>query len=144
MKTIRLPMDVYAGIFLTLLSVVFYWLGSELTAEAALFPKIVLGVFILLSVAMAVQGYMTFKRTGEAKNPLAFEGIRVPLLVFLFITAYVVALDFLGFCLATGAFIPGVALFYKNKKPLHIFAATAGLIGFIYLLFVVQLNLVLP
>jgi len=137
-------MDVYAGTFLTVLGGVFYSLTLEMSPEAALFPKIVLGTFILLSLGMTIRGYMHFKKTGEAKNPLAFAGLRIPLLIFAFITLYVVALDFVGFCLATAAFIPGVALFYKNKKPLHILAATVCLIGFIYLLFVVQLNLVLP
>ena len=137
-------MDVYAGIFLTLLGAAFYYLSLDLTDEAAVFPRIVLWTFMILSVGMAVQGYLKFKKTGEAKNPLAFEGLRVPLLVFLFITVYVVAMGIIGFCLATAAFVPGVALFYKNKKPLHILGATACLIGLIYLLFVVQLKLVLP
>ncbi len=144
MSTQKLPMDVYAGIFLTLLGIVFYYLALELSPEAAVFPKLVLAVFILLAAAMAVQGYRAFKKTGEAKNPLAFAGIKIPLLIFAFSTLYVVAMDFLGFCLATAAFVPGVALFYNNRKPLHIFIATAGLIAFIYLLFVVQLKLILP
>lgn len=144
MKSARLPMDVYAGVFLVLLGAAFYFLALELTPEAAVFPKMVLGTFILLAAGMAVQGYRKFKKTGEASNPLAFDGIKIPLLIFVFITFYVVAMDIIGFCLATAAFIPGVALFYRNKKPLHILAATGCLIGFIYLLFVVQLQLVLP
>lgn len=137
-------MDVYAGTLLAFLGGAFYCFALEMSPEAALFPKIVLGAFITLALAMAIRGYIQFKKTGEAKKPLAFEGLRIPLLVFVFITMYVVALDFVGFCLATAAFIPTVALFYKNKKPLHILAATICLIGFIYLLFVVQLNLMLP
>ena len=144
MKSIRLPMDVYAGVFLALLGGVFYFLSLDLTDEAAVFPRIVLWAFILLSIGMTVEGCRKFKRTGEAKNPLAFEGIKIPLLMFVFITVYAVGMDLVGFCLASAAFIPGVALFYRNRKPLHILGATVCLIGFIYLLFVVQLKLVLP
>lgn len=144
MKIRRLPMDVYAGLFLALLGSAFYALALELTPEAAVFPKIVLAAFVLLSLAMAVQGFMHRKKTGEAENPLALKGLTVPLLVFAFITLYAVAMNVIGFCLATAAFVPGVALFYKNRNPLQILVATVCLIVFIYVLFVVQLRLVLP
>lgn len=144
MKNTWLPMDIYAGIFLALLGGTFWFLSLELTDEAAVFPRIVLATFIFLSAAMAVQGYRTFKKTGEAKNPLAFETVKIPFLMFVFISLYVAAMGLVGFCLASAAFIPGVAFFYKNKKPVHILGATVCLIVFIYVLFVVQLQLVLP
>jgi len=60
------------------------------------------------------------------------------------VTGYVVALEYVGFYIATFLFIPIVAGFYKNNKPLQIVATTIGVISFIHLLFVIQLKLMLP
>ncbi len=143
MNTSRLGTDFYAGIFLTLLGSVFLFLASELSAEAVIFPRIILVTFVILAIGMTVQGYLNSKRGSGAKL-LHLEGLKIPMLMFAFITAYVVVMDFLGFYIATAAFIPGVALFYRNRNPVHLIATVVGMLGFIHLLFVVQLNLVIP
>lgn len=144
MKTSKLNADVIVGVILMLAGAYFYLLASKMNLEAAIFPKIILGTFILLSLAMTVQGFIRGKKGDENVTSIKFSELKIPLLIFIFITGYVVALEFLGFCSATAIFIPAVAMFYKNKKPIHIIATTAGMIGFLYLLFVVQLKLMLP
>jgi hypothetical protein len=140
----RLPADVYAGILFSLLGGGFYILAQDLTPEAAVFPKLTIGTFIILSIAMTIESLVNLKNNKRAKQQLTFKEIKIPLIVFIFITVYVTAMKYLGFCLATIAFIPGIALFYGNRQIFHIITTTVCLVGFIYLLFVVQLKLALP
>jgi hypothetical protein len=136
--------DVCAGIILAFAGGYFYSITLEMVPEATVFPKIILVAFIILSLMMAVQSFIKGKTDSEKNVSFQFSEWKIPLLIFVFITIYVVALEYAGFYIATAAFIPIVALFYKHKKPLHILVTTIGMIGFIHLLFVVQLKLVLP
>jgi putative tricarboxylic transport membrane protein len=144
MKTSKLNADVIVGIILMLAGAYFYSLALKMNPNAAIFPKIVIGAFILLSFGMTIQGFIRGKNGDENVSSIKLSELKIPLLIFVFITGYVVALEFVGFYVATAIFIPIVAGFYKNKKPICIIATTLGMIGFIHLLFVVQLKLVLP
>ena len=144
MKSSKLNADVIVGILLMVTGAYFYSLALKMNSDAAVFPKIVIGAFILLSLAMTVQGFLRGKNGNDNVSSITFSELKIPLLIFVFIIGYVVALEFAGFYIATALFIPIVAVIYKNKKPIQIIATTVGMIGFIHLLFVEQLKLLLP
>jgi len=144
MKTGKITVDLAVGVILVLVGSYFFWLASKMNPMSAVFPQIVIGAFIILSLGMAIQGYYRGKRGSENDSKLSFSEIKIPLLIFALVTGYVVALEYAGFYIATFLFIPIVAGFYKNNKPLQIIATTVGVISFIHLLFVVQLKLMLP
>lgn len=144
MKTTKINIDLIVGVLFVLVGTYFFWLTLEMNPKAAVFPKIVIGAFILLSLAMAIQAYSREKHGSKSVSTLLSSEIKIPLLIFALVTGYVIALDFLGFYISTFLFIPLIAGFYKNKKILQVIATTVGVIGFIHILFVVQLKLTLP
>lgn len=138
----KIDQDIYVGIFLFIVGSFFFYNSYDLRDNTARFPKIILIAFLVLALLSIISGIIkTKKNNSEEKEK---KDIKIPLLVFVFITLYVVLLDFIGFIIATLIFIPGVMLFYRNKKILQYAGCTLGTILFIYLLFNTVLKLQLP
>lgn len=144
MKLFKLHMDVYTGGILAFIGLYFFIEASKFTEQASTFPKIVLGTFIMLSLMLVVEGLVKSKKLNMHSDAIKFEEIKIPLVIFTFITLYVIALNLIGFYISTLIFIPSIMLFYKQRKKIIIACSTIGVVLFIHLLFVVQLKLMLP
>lgn len=148
MKSKQIHNDVYSGAFMLIFSIYFFYIATTMRAGAAKFPKIIMGLMILLSIGCLIQGIIKTRsnvNTGsEASAQVLWSEIKIPLLVFCMITLYVIALQYIGFIISTLIFIPALMLFYRNRNKLLIVCCTVFTIAFIYTLFTVVLKLQLP
>lgn len=117
------------------------------SAEARQFPVLILILFMALAVAMLVEGIRETKRAAagetEIKN-IKWEQIKYPLLVFAFITIYVIAVDLIGFIIPSLIFTAGLMWFNYVRNKLVLILVPCGLVGFLYVLFTFILHTKLP
>ncbi|SFP34499.1 Tripartite tricarboxylate transporter TctB family protein [Oscillibacter sp. PC13] len=141
--------DVYISVLLMILGVYLFYLTTKMMPEAARFPRMALGVFMILMVWTFVDGVrksIAATNVQEKKDIrlLKWEQNKMPFALFVITVAYAIGLDFLGFFTATAIFIPVVMLFFRCRNIKLIAGVTIGTLLFVYLMFVVFLHAALP
>lgn len=142
----RLHQDVYIGIGIIIVSIIFLLLSLDMPEGSSLFPKIILSLFGLFGIAIMVDG---IRKGKDSKKSTLEERFRIseaklPFISLMLIIGYVLFIDLLGFFVSTTIFIIVFMFFYKlrNLKTMLITVVTLNI--FMYFLFVYQLNLPLP
>lgn len=113
----------------------------------AFWPMMLCGGLIICSLALLVQTAVALKKEGGGEEPLIdyrSAGVRCVLTIFVIMIGYAALLYFFGFIIATLLFVACTMLAMGERRPLWIALTTAGITGFIYLLFAVIMNVVLP
>ncbi|SCZ79511.1 tripartite tricarboxylate transporter TctB family protein [Acidaminobacter hydrogenoformans] len=126
--------DVLIGLCATIIGLFMYNEADKLNAQASIFPKVILGIFIILSVLLLFQGIrksIKNKYVQSSNTKMSISDLKIPFIMFLFILLYVILLDKLGFYISTAIFIPIVMLFYKDNNMIKIITTTFGTILFI-------------
>ncbi len=114
--------------------------------EARQFPVLILGVFMILAVAMLVNGIRSMRDAEEeaARNKALLQEMKYPMLCFVFITLYVIAVDLVGFIIPSLVITAGLMWFNFERKPLPLVLVPCGLVGFLYVLFTFILKTKMP
>lgn len=137
--------DVYISVILLVLGVLMYLRTYVMPVGAAVFPRLILIVFVGLTAWTLYQG---IKKTKSMKDTvcsdLTYGMIRLPLISLLIVVIYVVAIKFLGFFISTTIFIASFMYFYQIRDWKKMSLTIIGVNIFIYILFVMQLNVPLP
>ena len=128
------------------LSLLFIVQSFKLTDSSALMPRMLAVLIILLSVVMILQGFAARRRMIKAGQREEIPAINVPLvtLFLIFIVAYVVLIEVIGYFVATPLFIIGTYLFLKAMKPRNAVLVAAGFCALVYGVFVKMLHLPVP
>ncbi len=147
MKKKALNPDVVIAIFLLIASA--FLMMHAMTAqskEARQFPVLILSVFMILAAAMLVNGIRAMKNADqESKEEKSLmEEMKFPLICFVFITLYVVAVDLVGFIIPSLVIAAGLMWFNYERKPLTLVLVPCGLVGFLYVLFTFILHSKMP
>lgn len=144
MKLKDIHSDVWMGAILIILSVVFYMMtGSFNNPDAATWPRAILICIMILSAFLIIHGItLTQKKVGSDLIPGKL--LKGSALALVAIVVYAIVMSFTGYFLSTAIFLPlGMfALGQRNWKA--ILGVTVGLEVFVYVLFVVQLQLRMP
>lgn len=114
---------------------------------AAFWPIMLCGGLILCSVILLVQTALEAKKATTPEAPLidfATAGVHCVLIIFVIMIAYAVLLHFFGFIPATLVFVAATMLAMGERRPMWILLTTLGITGFIYVLFALVMNVVLP
>ncbi len=141
--------DVYISLLSIAAGIFLYTVADQMNAQSAFFPKIMLTVFIALMAVILIQGIRKSVAATNAEvradvRMLKWEQNRMPYAVFLIMVLYVILMKYIGFFIATGIFMPGLMLFFRNRSKKAIIGVTIGSLVLIYLLFVVFLKATLP
>ena len=144
MKLRNIHANVWIGGVLIILSAIFYGMaGKFVNPSAAVWPRAVLVGIIILSALLVLNGV---KQTAAHADPglIPLDIIKGPMAALLVIVVYAVLMKFTGYFVSTAIFLPfGMfALGQRNWKA--ILGVTVGLELFVYVLFVVQLQLRMP
>lgn len=121
---------------------------GAMRAEAALFPKLILGLSFPLTLAWMGSTFLPgFGGRGKAEGRSATPFMDNPRNLVLFVlclTAYVGLIDFIGYFTATGLFMVAACLVLDFRRPWMIAAATTGFLGFMYVVFIIIFQRPLP
>lgn len=144
MKVRNIHANVWIGGVLIILSAIFYGMaGKFVNPSAAVWPRAVLVGIIILSALLVLNGV---KQTAAHADPglIPLDIIKGPMAALLVIVVYAVLMKFTGYFISTAIFLPfGMfALGQRNWKA--ILGVTVGLELFVYVLFVMQLQLRMP
>ena len=144
MKLRNIHANVWIGGVLIILSAIFYGMaGKFVNPSAAVWPRAVLMGIIILSALLVLNGV---KQTAAHADPglIPMDIIKGPMAALLVIVVYAVLMKFTGYFVSTAIFLPfGMfALGQRNWKA--ILGVTVGLELFVYVLFVMQLQLRMP
>lgn len=144
MKLRNIHANVWIGGVLIILSAIFYGMaGKFVNPSAAVWPRAVLVGIIILSALLVLNGV---KQTAAHADPglIPLDIIKGPMATLLVIVVYAVLMKFTGYFVSTAIFLPfGMfALGQRNWKA--ILGVTVGLELFVYVLFVMQLQLRMP
>lgn len=144
MKLRNIHANVWIGGVLIILSAIFYGMAGKLVnPSAAVWPRAVLVGIIILSALLVLNGV---KQTAAHADPglIPLDIIKGPMAALLVIVVYAVLMKFTGYFVSTAIFLPfGMfALGQRNWKA--ILGVTVGLELFVYVLFVMQLQLRMP
>lgn len=150
--TKKIHQDVLVGCMIIALCAIFYFKSLNLADQAAAFPRGILALFVFFAILIVING---LRKTNKMKKgeEVEYDGeeenlnrnmLASPLIVLGMVVAYVVLVTLIGFFLSTILFMAGFLL-YREVKDWKAYVYTiVGLNLFIYLLFVVQLNVQLP
>ena len=141
--------DVYISILLLALSAYLWYLTTKMMPDAARFPRMALGVFIILMLWTLVSGIRkSIVATNDPEHKdvrlLKWEQNKMPFALFGITVLYAIGLNYLSFFIATAVFIPVVMLFFRCHNWKLIVGVTVGTLVFVYLMFVVFLKAALP
>ena len=121
---------------------------TKQSAEARQFPVLILILFMVLAVAMLYEGIRDTRRAAAGEDVkmknIKWEEIKYPMLVFAFITIYIIAVDLIGFIIPSLLFTAGLMWFNYARNKLALILVPCGLVGFLYVLFTFILHTKLP
>ena len=115
--------DAIAGLAVLAASLFLFWLTFGLERNPlvpigpAFYPRIVLGITALLAAIVAIRGFLHRKSLPDASEKPRYAAVAVQFGVF---TLYVVALPFIGFRIATFAYVAAASLLLDPpRRPAH-------------------------
>ena len=139
--------DVFIGAALTIFAIFFLRETAAMHQGAAIFPRLILTTFLILSVLITALGVRKTLNPALAKSAdfaINIPTVKMPIFAFAIIALYVVLLNLLGFFIATTIFTPLFMIFYGARKISTIVLTTAGINLFVWGLFVQILNVWIP
>ena len=139
--------DVFIGIFLALFSLFFLRDTAQIHPGAAQFPRMILVVFLIMSIVVTILGVRKTLKPELAKKgdfDFTLKIVKNPIIAFAIIVLYVVLFNTVGFFVSTTIFTPLFMIFYGARKIVPIVATTVGINFFVWVLFVHLLNVFLP
>lgn len=150
--TSKIHQDSMAGIIMLVISATLFIKTFELIQEAALYPLILITIFAAFAVFIIINGFKKLddeKKGKEIELDNEEERIHVkllksPLITFLIIIIYGLLISMIGFFPATTLFLTAYLWSQKIRDWKAYLFMLVGFNLFIYVVFVLQLNVPLP
>ena len=137
----QIHQDVYIGFLCVGVCVLIYALNMNLPADAALMPKLLVGLLSILSVLIIAQGLKKSKvPADQQKKLLVWEDFKVPMVTWGIVALYVALFYFAGYFIATAVIIPLLMRYMKQANWKLIIAIDVGYLLVIYFAFVRMLG----
>lgn len=134
-----------------LLGLTILWLASDLThfddsgvPGEAFWPSVIAWLFIALGAIQGIEvAFVSSAHVGRTVD-LHSQPVRIAFVGAIIAILYAVLLTYVGFIAATVVFIPALMLLMGARNPLQISLTTIGVIGVIWVFFVLIFNNELP
>lgn len=133
--------DVWIGLILIGLSIVFYMMsGSFANLDAATWPRVIrIGIMILSTLLVLHGGQLTKQNVDTTLPSMNTLAGAMAALVIMIICA--ILMNFTGYFVSTAIFLPVGMFLLRQQNWKAILGVTVGLEVFVYVLFVMQLQL---
>ncbi len=115
-----------------------FWQTMSMLPASALFPRVIIVLMTVLNTIMVIRSFGM-----KWESEMNLEDLKIPFIVFMVITIYVIIFRYLGYFIATSILLSSLMLIFKVRPFCKIIAVTIGYCAFVYILFVLQLNVVL-
>ena len=148
--------EIIIGVFLALLSVVFFALTYQFPAQTLafspkIFPRFVSVCLFIISIVLVVQGISAGRRRLRERKPEPTAGgtLNKSFLIrlsagILIGYAYTQLLPVMGYVTATPPFIAAIMIIFNEKRWLMIVATSIVTAGLLYILFRIIFKVPLP
>ena len=134
--------DLVLGLICAAFGVFLWTYTAKLKDVSQQFSRFVLALFILMSVVLIVTSLINAKKPGGKEVKIG--EFKNPMIMYLIIIGYVALMVTLGFFVASAIFMPAAMFYLGYRKPIPMICVTAGMLGFVWLLFVYSLKVRLP
>lgn len=108
------------------------------------YTLVVTTIFTALGSLVAFRSVRYAKTESHDANVVTIKEMINPFIAFLMVLVYALALNTIGFFVSSAVFMPVLAIWMGYRKPIPLICTVVGMLGFIYVLFVFQLNVALP
>lgn len=139
MAEISRSRDVGFAAFMTLLSGALLGGAMLYPPQSSQFPRALMALQLLFSIVLLVRAW---RREGGGAPRTAPLG--VPLQVFVATAAYVIAIEQLGYFVASTLFLCGTMYWFGRHRLAVMLGVTAGFLAVIYALFILFIGVRLP
>lgn len=144
--------DIYIGLILIFLAGGLFVKNTSIKGEASLFPLILIILLVLFALFIIKDGYKKTKNIRNGKEEkfegeeerLNFELLKSPLGTFGIVSLYILLVTFIGFFPATFIFLVSFLIYMGVKGLMKNVYVISGFMLFVYVVFVLQLNVRLP
>ncbi len=125
--------DRVASVIFFVVTTFLYFHAGSFPEEAAFYPRIVIGLMVILSVLMFVKSWLKSERI-KAFEPFFIHHKRFVLIAFMAL-GYIVGVQYLGYYSASLIFIPAAAWALGYRNRFVIAATTVCYLLFIFVVF---------
>lgn len=133
--------DIIISIFLIIVSVIIFTISSSLPSQSAMFPRIIAGIMTFLSLILIITSIRSNGISESSNDNIFWVDVIKGIGIILF---YILTMPILGFFFSTSIFII-LFMISNNEKSIKKLLATVAILNiFIYMIFVLQLNVPLP
>lgn len=144
MKLKNIHADVWIGLVLIVLSIVFYVMtGSFSNLDAATWPRVILIGIMILSTLLVLHGWQLTKQNADAALP-GLNTVAGAMGALVIMIIYAILMNFTGYFVSSAIFLPVGMFLLGQRNWKAILGVTVGLEVFVYVLFVMQLQLRMP
>jgi len=141
-KKNQIHQDVYIGFFCLALCLLIFVLNMGLPADAAMMPRLLDGMLVVLSVLIIYHGLRKSKLPADQqeKKGLTWDDLKIPLITWGLVAVYVLLFYLTGYFIATGIMIIVMMRFMKQTSWPLILGIDAAYLLLIYFVFVRMLG----
>ena len=144
MKLKNIHADVWIGLVLIALSIVFYVMAGDFrNQDAAVWPRAILIGIIILSTMLVLHGWQLTKQNADTTLP-ALNTLLGSMSSLLLMVIYAILMNYTGYFVSSAIFLPVGMFLLGQRNWKAILGVTVGLEVFVYVLFVMQLQLRMP
>ncbi len=144
MNSKSIHQDVYISAALFLILAILFAVTLELPESSSIFPYMLIGGIGILNMFVMLKAITKTKAMRASKspatNPINWETIKVPMLIFVMTVAYIILFRFTNFFIATTFFLIALMKFYKVNSWKVILLTTVIFDILMYVGFVKLLN----
>lgn len=117
MEKKRIHQDVFVGFFCLALCLLIYLLNSSLPADAAMMPKLLDGMLVVLSILIIYQGLRKSRLPAEERGKgMTWDDWKIPVITWGLVVAYIALFYLIGYLPATGIMLILLMRFMKRTS----------------------------
>ena len=132
------------AVIMVLVSAAFLAQSLSYPAESSQFPRFLMGIQLLFSLIFLFQQFRLPLEAKTVANKDVIASLVPAFKVFLITSMYVLAIDYVGYFVATTVFLMGAMALFGNRRLLVMAVVTGCFLALIYALFVLFMGVRLP
>lgn len=138
----QLHQDVYIGFVCLAICLLIFALNAGLPSDAALMPRLLGGMLVVLAVLILYGGLKKSRLPAEeqGKKAITWDAMKIPLITWGFVVLYFVLFNVTGYFVATAIMIPLLMRFMKQTSWPVIIGIDAVYLVIMYVVFARMLN----